>query len=83
MKLDHKAFGIACGLVWALTTALIYLGNRFIGCAGPWVNLLNSIYYGARATIKGSAIATIWALVDGFLGGFILAYIYNLFSSET
>jgi len=82
MKLDPKAFGIACALVWGLATALIYLGNRFIGCATPWVHLLNSVYFGARATIKGSALATVWALVDGFLGGYILATIYNLSAKE-
>ena len=82
MKIDSKAFAISCALVWAAYTALVYLGCRFFGIGLPWVKLLNSVYLGAHATIKGSAVAVLWAVVDGFIGGYIFATIYNLFSSE-
>lgn len=81
-KLDAIAFGIAWALVWGLGVFILYAGARFFDYGLPFVKVMNSVYIGARATIKGTVIATIWAVVDGFIGGYLLATIYNLSTAE-
>jgi hypothetical protein len=81
-KLDTMALALSCALLWAAATVCIYLGARFFGYGLPLVKLLNSLYLGARATIKGSAIAALWAFLDGYICGYIFAALYNLFSAE-
>jgi hypothetical protein len=81
-KLDTMAMAITCALLWAAATACIYLGARFFGYGLPFVKLMNSLYIGARATVKGSAIAVLWALVDGYICGYIFAAMYNMFAVE-
>jgi len=81
-KLDALAFGIACGVFWAAAVLCLYLGARFFHYGVPFVKLISSCYLGARATLKGSMIAAVWGLIDGFVSGYILASLYNMFSSE-
>ena len=81
-KLDPLAMAISCALLWAAATLCIYLGARFFGYGLPFVKLMNSLYIGARVTVKGSTIAALWALADGFICGYIFAAVYNMFAAE-
>ncbi len=42
------------------------------------VTSLASIYPGYAPTVGGAIIGAIWALICGFIGGVILAWVYNL-----
>jgi len=41
--------------------------------------MISSLYIGYAATLLGSIIGAIWAFVDGFIGGVIVAWLYNAF----
>lgn len=77
MKLDVKAFGLACGILWA--AGVLFMGLTAIVCtwAEPFVNALGVMYVGYAATIVGCIIGVIWGFLDGFIGGAILAWLYN------
>lgn len=79
MKLNIRAFALACGLLWGLGLfALTWWIILFDGSiAGP--TFLGRIYRGFEITPIGSVIGLAWALVDGLVGGAIFAWLYNVF----
>jgi hypothetical protein len=82
MKLDVKAFGLTCGLLWGM--AVFILPWWIILFEGPTgeVPFLGRIYRGYDMSLLGSFIGLGWALVDGFVGGAMFAWIYNRIASH-
>ncbi len=78
MKLDVKAFAIACGLIWGFGLfALTWWIMAFDGATGQ-TTLVGQLYRGYSISPVGSLIGLVWATVDGFIGGAIFAWLYNL-----
>ena len=78
-KLHSKAFGIAIGTVWALTifviTAIIMLPG---GGRGEILSRIGNVYIGYNPTEASSLIiGPIYAFINGYVAGWLLAYIYN------
>lgn len=77
MKLNVKAFGLTCGLVWGLGLFLLtwwiilFEGNNVQSV------FLSSVYRGYTISPVGSLIGLVWAAVDGWIGGLIFAWVYN------
>ena len=81
MKLNVKAFGLACGLLWGLG----------LFCLAWWIIALDGtsgeptpigrVYRGFTISPLGSLIGLAWALIDGTIGGGVLAWVYNRFAS--
>lgn len=77
MKLDTKAFAVACGLIWGLGLFLAtWWVIGFDGATGE-ITWIGRIYRGYRLTPLGSLIGLAWALPDGALFGALLAWLYN------
>ena len=78
MKLNVKAFAVACGLIWGF--GLFCLAWWLIMLEGgiPKPCLLNRMYPGYTMTAVGSMIGLIWGFIDAGIGGFIFAWLYNL-----
>jgi hypothetical protein len=77
MKLDVKAFGLACGLVWGLGLfCLTWWIIAFDGASGA-PTMIGHIYRGYTISPIGSLIGLAWALADGFFGGIVFAWVYN------
>ncbi len=79
MRLDVKAMGITAGLLWGgmvLTIGLAHLIWPQYGVA--FLELMSSIYPGYDVSGFGSVVVgTLYGLVDGWIGGVILAWLYN------
>ncbi len=77
MKLDLKAFAITCSLAWGF--GLFFLTWWIIMLDGPTgeVTLIGRLYRGYSISPTGSVIGLLWALLDGFVGGAIFAWLYN------
>lgn len=82
MKLNIKAFTLAVSLVWGL--GLFFLTWWIILLSGPTAQptFIGMVYKGYSITPLGSVIGLVWALVDGAVGGFIFAWLYNLLASR-
>jgi hypothetical protein len=76
-KIQPIAFGIAIGVVWALGVGFVGIIAMF-GWGTAFVSALGSLYIGYGATVVGAVIGAIWALIDGFIAGALIAWIYNL-----
>ncbi len=82
MKLNVLAFGLAFGLIWGF--GLFLITWWIIALDGPSENvpLIGQLYRGYAFTPVGSLIGFLWALPDGFIGGAIFAWLYNLIASR-
>jgi hypothetical protein len=77
MRLNVKAFALASSLIWGLGLFLLtWWIIAFEGATGD-ATLIGRVYRGYTITPLGSVIGLIWALVDGLIGGAILAWLYN------
>jgi len=77
---DTKALALTLGGTWGGGVFLLGLMAAFLEWGTPMVELLGSVYLGYGPTPVGSLIGLVWAFIDGAIGGFILAWVYNYFS---
>jgi hypothetical protein len=82
MKLNIRAFGLACGLVWGFGLfVLTWWIMAFDGATGE-ITMIGRLYRGYSITPVGSLIGLAWALADGLIGGLIFAWLYNLLAGK-
>ncbi len=82
MKLNIKAFALACGIIWGFGLfALTWWIIAFEGISQD-VTLIGRLYRGYRITPVGSLIGLGWAFVDGLIGGAIFAWLYNILTTR-
>ena len=82
MRLDVKAFGLTCGLIWGLGLFLLtWWIIAFEGATGE-VPMIGRLYRGYSITPTGSLIGLVWAFLDGLIGGLIFAWLYNLLAGK-
>ncbi|WP_440991795.1 bacteriophage holin [Haloarchaeobius baliensis] len=75
-RLDSSAFGLACGLLWSAAVVLLGITAR-IGWGRRWERLLADVYRGYDESGSGLLVGALWAFLDGFLGGYAFAALYN------
>ncbi|MDH3285632.1 MAG: bacteriophage holin [Acidobacteriota bacterium] len=78
MKLNALAFAITCSLMWGLGLCMITWWIIMFDGPSTETTFLSRVYRGYAMTPKGSVIGLLWALVDGFIGGLIFAWLYNV-----
>ena len=78
MRLNVKAFALACGLVWGIGLFAVTWWIIALDGATPDVTFLGRIYRGYEISPQGSVIGLLWAFPDGLIGGAIFAWLYNL-----
>lgn len=76
-KLDAKRFGLALGLTCALGALLLGVLAHYFGWGSLMVELIGTVYLGYDTTLPGTFIGAGWALIDGFVAGWLFAYFYN------
>ncbi|NIR46375.1 MAG: hypothetical protein GWN99_18190 [Gemmatimonadetes bacterium] len=79
MKLSIRAVSLAFGIVWGAAVLLVGLAHLiWPGYGSAFLALLESIYPGYDVGGFGSVIVgTLYALVDGAVGGAVFAWLYN------
>jgi hypothetical protein len=77
MKLDVKALALSCGLILGLGLFLLTWWMILLDGASGEITWIGRVYRGYNISPVGSVIGLAWGLVDGAIGGAILALIYN------
>lgn len=83
MKLNVKAFALACGLVWGIGLFILTWWIIAFEGATEEITVIGRLYRGYNISPLGSVIGLIWAFVDGSIGGAIFAWLYNLIAART
>ena len=77
-RLDAISLGLAFGIMWALGVFILGI----MAMAADWgteiVVLMSAVYLGFDPSIAGSLIGAAWGFVDGGVGGFLIAWLYNV-----
>lgn len=84
MKLNVKGLGLASGILWGLAMLLMGLANLLWGSYGQqFLQLMSSVYPGYHAThsVGQVIVGTLYGAVDGFFGGAVFAWLYNMFAA--
>jgi hypothetical protein len=82
MKLDVKAMAITLGLIWGVALfGMTWWVILFDGATGE-PTLIGRLYRGYSISPMGSVIGLIWAVPDGFIGGALIAWMYNFFAAS-
>jgi hypothetical protein len=82
MKLNVKAFALACGLIWGLGLFLLtWWVIAFEGSTHDLM-LIGHVYRGYNISAAGSVIGLLWAFADGMIGGAVFAWLYNLLAKN-
>lgn len=83
MKLSIKAMALTCSTIWGLSIAIVGIANLiWPSYAVAFLDVISSVYPGYQAgTGFGSVIVgTLYAAIDGAVGGVLLAGLYNRLS---
>lgn len=84
MKLDARALAWSTGLLWGGAMLLCSLANLiFPGYATAFLEWTASVYpgYDGPAGLGSVVMVTLYGLVDGAIGGYVLAWLYNTFAA--
>ena len=84
MKLNPKALALTLSLAWGGSVFLVALLNRFWpGYGGAFLSLAASLYPGFHpGGMRAGVVGTLYALLDGAVCGFIVAWLYNKLSER-
>jgi hypothetical protein len=85
MKLNLKALTLSLAILWGGCVLLVGLANLiWSGYAAAFLNLLASIYpgYHASGSFDDLIVGTLYAVLDGALGGLIFGWLYNFWARK-
>lgn len=84
MKINAKAAGLALGILWGVALALLVPMAMYISVwtegLNTMISFLGSLYLGYEVSLMGAIIGAIWGFVDAFIGGYLVAWLYNKFA---
>lgn len=81
MKLSVKGLTLSAAITWGIVVlfvGIINLGWPSYGTA--FLQLISSVYPGYQpvATLGNVIVGTLYAVVDGAIGGAVFAWLYNI-----
>tara|TARA_Y100000310_G_C20471044_1_gene710038 strand:+ start:122 stop:370 length:249 start_codon:yes stop_codon:yes gene_type:complete len=77
MTLNAKNFGLAGGIFWGLAMFVFTLIAVGTGYLTDFLNIMAGIYPGYSITPVGSIFGLVEGFLDGFVGLYIFAWLYN------
>lgn len=78
MQLRPLALGVGLGFVWGVSLFITTWVSFYTGYADLFLKTLaGSIYPGYSISPVGSFLGLIYGFLDGFIGGAVIAWIYN------
>jgi len=73
------SFGLALGTAWAIGVVVLAAMAGLFGWGVPLAAVLQSLYLGYGPSFVGAIAGAVWAFVDGFIFGVLVAWLYNRF----
>lgn len=77
--LNPLAAALAMGFAWAISLFVMTLISSQNGFFGNALHMMEDVYPWYTVTSKGAFIGLVWGFLDGFIGAYILVWLYNFF----
>ena len=80
MKIDVRAMALTIGILWGAQFLFLGILMRFFpGYGETWIQLWADVYplYEGSGGVLDTLIGTVFGLIDGILGGAVVAWLYN------
>lgn len=78
--LNPARLGLSGGILWALCMFICTIISIYTGYASDFFNIIAGVYPGYSISWPGAFIGLAYGFADGFIGLFLLAWIYNKLS---
>jgi hypothetical protein len=82
LKLDAKALALSLGIVWAACIFIVGIISGKVVWGQEFVRVMSSLYLGYYTNFFGSLVGAAWGFIDGYIGGLIIAWLYNHFAKQ-
>ena len=82
MGLSPKALALALGAFWGAGIAFMAMIAMVFDYGTVLVELLGTVYKGLSPSVPGMIAGFLWGFVDGAVGGYVLALLYNYFLAK-
>ena len=76
------SLGLTLGVLGGFAMLVMGLLSLKSGYIGELFQVTSSIYPGTGSTGLGVLIGLVWGFADGFIGGVLIAWLYNMFSGK-
>jgi len=76
MRLDPSKLGLAGGILWGLCMFGMTLISASTGYAGEFLKMMENAYPGYHVSLAGSMVGLVYGFIDGFVGLYLLAWLY-------
>jgi hypothetical protein len=86
MTLSVKAFALTVALLWGGAVFVVDLGHMiWPGYGAAFLEVVRSLYPGYELTtgVVALLVGTVYAFLDGLVGGAIFAWLYNAMRKRT
>jgi hypothetical protein len=81
IKLSPVGLGMSFGVLWGISLLVVGLLATYYSYGHPFVTAVGNVYMGLYVpTVRGSLIGGLIGFVDAFFTGFLVAWLYNIFS---
>ena len=77
MALNAKALGLSGAILWAAGFLIMTILAATTGYLKPFAEIMMKAYPGYELTAVGTLIGIIYALIDAFVGFFLIGWLYN------
>jgi hypothetical protein len=77
MRLNVRAFALACGIVWGFSLFVATLWLLAFGFKGEMIRVLDHFYWGYSFSVVGAFVGLFWGFIDGLIFGALFAWLYN------
>ncbi len=81
MKLKAVPAGLAVGVFWGVSLALLTVISTYTGYMETQLSFLVGMYPYYDISLAGAAAGLLDGLIDGFFVGWLFAILYNAFAS--
>ncbi len=79
-KIRPVALGLAFGVTWGVSVFLMGIIAYLYAYGKPFVEAMSALYIGYEPSIAGSVIGGVIGFIDAFIGGAVIAWLYNKFA---
>ncbi len=77
--LNEKALGLSGGILWGAVMLVTTWASVLWGYGTAFLGVMADVYPGFSVSWGGSIVGAVYGFIDGFIGLYLLAWIYNKF----